>query len=108
ALGLGESLQILRQSSDVLRLLAAADVFVLPSRQEGLPVALMEATGMGVPLVVSSVGEVPRLFVNDVDALVVPPDDPNALASAIIRVCSDERLRGRLAAASLARGSLFD
>jgi glycosyltransferase involved in cell wall biosynthesis len=108
ALGLGRDLQLLGQRSDVLRLLVAADFFVLPSRQEGLPVALMEATSVGLPLIVTAVGELPRLLVDDADALVVPPDRPKQLAAAVIRMCSDDELRARLAEASLARGALFD
>ena len=63
---------------------------------------------MGVPLVVTAVGELPRLLRYGVDALVVPADDPTALAHAVIRIVSDERLRAELAEASLERGALFD
>ena len=82
-LGLGDRFRFAGQRSDVLRLLAGADLFVLPSRQEGLPVVIMEATCAGVPLVVTSVGELPLLFTNGVDALVVPPDQADALAGAV-------------------------
>ena len=75
-LGLRDRFRFAGQRSDVLRLLAGADFFVLPSRQEGLPVVIMEATCAGVTLVVTSVGELPLLFTNGVDALVVPPIRP--------------------------------
>ena len=92
----------------MLRLLGAADFFVLPSRHEGLPVTLMEASAMGVPLVVPRVGEIPNLWTDGVDALMVPPERPDALADAITALTRDATLRERLAAGSLARGALFD
>ena len=96
------------QRSDVLRLLAAADLFVLPSRHEGLPVVLMEAAATGVPIVATAVGEIPNLWTNGLDAVLVPPEDPQALAEGILTVVRDEALRQRLAIGSLARGALFD
>ncbi len=107
-LGLGETFHFAGQRSDVLRLLAGADLFVLASRQEGLPVVIMEATCAGVPLVVTSVGELSLLFTNGVDALVVPPGQADALADALADVAGDADLRERLAAGSLAHGELFD
>jgi glycosyltransferase involved in cell wall biosynthesis len=108
ALELGDQLRFLGQRSDVLRLLAAADMFVLPSRHEGLPVALMEAMGMGVPLIVTAVGELRRVLVDHSDALVVPAERPHALAEAVAEMTTNPALRARLAAASLERGALFD
>jgi glycosyltransferase involved in cell wall biosynthesis len=107
-LELAERFRFLGQRSDVLRLLAASDIFVLPSRQEGLPVALMEATNVGVPMVVSAVGELLVLLTDGVDALLVPPEDPGALADAIDRLAADVDLRTRLAAGAASRGALFD
>ena len=107
-LELGDRFVFAGERSDVLRLLAGADLFVLPSRQEGLPVVIMEATTAGVPLVVTAVGELPLLFTDGVDALVVPPDQPEALADAVAALAGDTDLRTRLACGSLARGELFD
>jgi glycosyltransferase involved in cell wall biosynthesis len=107
-LKLGDRFRFTGARSDVLRLLAAADFFVLPSRHEGLPVTLMEASAMGVPLVVPAVGEIPNLWTDGVDALMFPPERSEALADAITALVRDEELRERLAAGSLARGALFD
>ncbi len=107
-LGLGDHFRFVGARSDVLRLLGAADLFVLPSRQEGLPVVLMEAAAMGVPVVATAVGEIPNLWTDGFDALVVPPDQPEALADAITRVANDADLRRRLASGSLERASLFN
>ena len=76
-LGLGDRFQFLGQRDDVLQLLAGADAFVLASRHEGLPVALMEATSVGLPIVASRVGGIPQVLEDEVDALLVPPGDPD-------------------------------
>ena len=107
-LGLGERFVVLGQRHDALRLLAGADVFVLASHYEGLPVALMEATSVGLPIVTTAVGEVPNFLTDGVDALVVAPGRPDLLAAALRRVVGDPDLRRRLGAAALARSDMFD
>jgi glycosyltransferase involved in cell wall biosynthesis len=107
-LGLGDRFRFLGQRPDVLRLLAAADMFVLPSRQEGLPVALMEACATGIPIVATAVGELPSVLTDGVDALVVPPEGPEALALAIGRLAEDAALRDALAEAAEAGAGRFD
>lgn len=78
---------------EVRELLAAADVFVLPSLSEGLPLSLLEAMAAGKPCVVTDIG----LPVQDgKTALVVPPKDPAALAKAINRLLKDKNLRKRI------------
>jgi glycosyltransferase involved in cell wall biosynthesis len=108
SLGLGDRFRFVGPRSDVLRLLGAADLFVLPSRHEGLPVTLMEAAAMGVPIVATTVGEIPNLWTDGLDALLVTREQPDALADAITMLVRDAELRHRLAAGSLARGGLFD
>ena len=66
--------------------MAGSDLFVLSSSHEGLPVALMEATSVGAAIVVTAVGEMPRILTSGVDSLVVSPGDPDALAEAIERL----------------------
>jgi glycosyltransferase involved in cell wall biosynthesis len=107
-LGLGDRFRFVGERTDVPRLLAGADFFVLPSRQEGLPVAIMEATCAGVPLIVTAVNELPLLFTDGVNALIVPPEDAEALADAVATMAGDAALRQRLARGSLSRGDLFD
>lgn len=108
ALGLGRRFLLLGQRTDVLRLLAAADLFVLSSRYEGLPVALMEATALGVPPVVTAVGELPRVLTDGHDAVLVPPGRPDLLADAVTRVAGDPMLRRRLSVAASTLGARFD
>jgi glycosyltransferase involved in cell wall biosynthesis len=70
---------------------ADLDVFCLSSRREALPLVLLEAMSEGLPCVATDVGDV-RTAVGD-DALVVPPDDPAALARALRRLVTDAELR---------------
>jgi len=107
-LSLGERFQFLGQRDDVLQLLAGADAFVLPSLHEGLPVALMEATSVGLPIVASSVGGVPQVLEDGVDALLVPPGEPGSLVDAMKRLASDPELRERLGRQAKLRSSMFD
>jgi glycosyltransferase involved in cell wall biosynthesis len=107
-LGLGEQFRFLGQRDDVLRLLAGADAFVLASRQEGLPVVLMEATSVGLPMVATDIGGVPQVLTDGVEGLIVPPGDPDALADAMERMALDGELRGRLGRNARVRSSMFD
>jgi glycosyltransferase involved in cell wall biosynthesis len=108
SLGLGDRFTFLGLREDVLRLLVAADVFVLPSRQEGLPVVLMEATSVGLPIAATAVGGVPQVLTDGVDGLVVAPDSPPDLADAIGRLVEDPLLRDRLGAGAKSRSAMFD
>lgn len=76
--------------------LEQADLFCLPSLDEGLPVSMMEAMATGVPVVTTYVAGIPELAVDDVTAAVVPAANSQALASAIERLISDAALRERL------------
>jgi glycosyltransferase involved in cell wall biosynthesis len=108
ALGLGDRLQLLGQRQDVLRLMAAADIYVLASHQEGMPVTLMEATSVGLPIVATSVGGVPQVITDGVEGLIVPPGDPERLADALQRVAADPVLRDRLGRAARDKSAMFD
>jgi glycosyltransferase involved in cell wall biosynthesis len=107
-LALGDRFQFLGQREDVLELLAGADAFVLASLHEGLPVTLMEATSVGLPIVATSVGGIPQILENEVDALLVPPGDPDALAEAMTRLALDPELRECLGRRAKLRSSMFD
>jgi glycosyltransferase involved in cell wall biosynthesis len=69
---------------------------------------LMEAVSSGVPVVATAVSEIPNLLTNGSDALLVPPEEPGALAEAITEVARDPALRRRLAAAALRLADRFD
>jgi len=82
---------------DVPALLRAADVFVLPSLSEGLPNAALEALAAGVPTVATAVGGTPEVVRHEQTGLLVPSQDPGALAEAVVRLLRDRELAGRLA-----------
>ncbi|MBI3997411.1 MAG: glycosyltransferase family 4 protein [Armatimonadetes bacterium] len=85
--------------TDVRRLLAASDIFVLPSRWEGLPFAVIEAMMAGLPVVAARVGGLPELIEDGVTGLLVPPGDPPALAAALRRLIVDPALRRQMGSA---------
>ncbi|MGH9679304.1 MAG: glycosyltransferase, partial [Candidatus Acidiferrales bacterium] len=74
----------------------AADIFVLPTLSEGTPHVLVEARASGLPCVSTTVGGVPSTVTHGVDALLVPPKDPRALARALKRIIHDGELRRSL------------
>ncbi len=88
---------------DVPDLLGAADVFALPSRDEGLPLAVLEAMAQGLPVVATPVGGVPELVREGQDGLLVPVEDHAALAAAITRLAADAALRSEMGKSGRAR-----
>ena len=99
--GLKEQVQFLGFRSDPQKFLLQAGVFVLPSRFEGMPNALLEAMAAGLGVVVTDASPGPlEVVVNGVSGLVVPSDDPCALADALDRLAADPLLRERLGAAA--------
>jgi glycosyltransferase involved in cell wall biosynthesis len=80
---------------DVDRVLAALDVYVLPSLEENMPVAILEAMASCCPVVASAVGGIPECVVHEQTGLLVPPAAETLLADAVIRVLSDSALRDR-------------
>jgi glycosyltransferase involved in cell wall biosynthesis len=104
AAGLGLDALFLGRRDDVPALLAAAAVFVLPSRWEGQPLVLQEALRAGVPVVATQVGGVPCLTGQDA-ALLVPCGDARALAAAVRSVLAGAPLAARLKAAAAVRAA---
>lgn len=87
--------------SDVDRMLSEAALLVHPARQEPLGRVLLEAAAAGTAIVATAVGGTPEIFPSESQAAVlVPPDDPPALADAILRVLDDPALRGALGASA--------
>lgn len=82
-MGLGERVVFTGEVDDVPRVLEAFDVFCLPSRWEGLPGSLVEAMAAGLPVVATRVGGIPEIVADGKNGLLVPPGDPQGLASAI-------------------------
>ena len=107
-LGLADRVILTGFRDDAVRVMGACDIFTLASQWEGLPVALMEALALGLPVVATNVGGVGEEMHDGVDALLVPPRDPVALADGIERVVIDPLLRERLSAAASTRAADFD
>lgn len=80
--------------------LAALDLFVFPSREEGLGSVLIDAMAQGLPIAASRVGGIPELIEDGQTGLLIPPGDAPALAAALTRLVADAELRARLGAAA--------
>ena len=93
---------------DVPALITRADVFVFPSLWEGQGNALLEAMAVGAPIVATDIPSTRETLTDGVDALLVPPADPPALAAAMARLLGDRELAGRLGAAAAERADAFD
>ena len=96
-LDLGDRVTFLGFRENMPGYLRQLDAMAMPSRHEGIPYAALEAMAMGVPLVASDVGGLHEILEHEADALLVPPEDPAALADAIARLHDDGDLRARLA-----------
>lgn len=108
-LGLKGRVHFMGFRSDPETFLQAASVFVLPSRFEGMPNALLEAMGAGMAVVVSNASPGPLEVVEHcLTGLVVPKEDPSALAAALDRLAEDRSLRTRLGQAARTRLQQMD
>jgi len=82
--GATQHIHLLGQQMDIQRFYQIADIFVLPSRMEGLPNAVLEAMACGLPVVSTTVGGSPEIIEDGVNGLLVPANDADALATAIL------------------------
>lgn len=103
AIGVGGRVEFAGIRHDIPEILGQSDVFVLSSLWEGMPVSAIEAMAAARPVVLTDVGGVRDLVRPGADGLTVPPDDPPALAAALLSLLDDPALRQRLAAAGRAR-----
>jgi glycosyltransferase involved in cell wall biosynthesis len=92
---------------EVAQLMAAADVFALPSKMESFGLSLLEASAAGVPVVCSNTGGVPEVFQDGFNALLYPPGDDNAMAKAIICLIQDRKLAKTISANAVETASRF-
>jgi glycosyltransferase involved in cell wall biosynthesis len=107
-LGLDGAVVFAGRRDDAPRVTASFDVFALPSAYEGLSIALLEAMALERPIVVTRVGGNTELIRHDQEGLLVPPDDPPALAQGILTLLTDRSLGKRLGKQARDRAMLFD
>ena len=106
---MGPRLKLLGYRADVPRLLAASDLFVLPSHREGMPRSIIEAMACGLPVVATDIRGAREEVVAGETGLLVGVRDEAALAGALGRLADDAPLRARMGAAGLVRAcDLYD
>lgn len=101
--GVEGAVHFLGYGRDVAGFLGSIDLFVLPSLYEGLPLAVIEASAAGLPIVATAVDGTPEVVVDGETGVLVPPSDPQALARAIVGLLGDPARRELLGAAAAVR-----
>lgn len=106
--GLGRRFRVLGWRRDVADLLAAADVLVLTSLHEGLPLAVLRGMAAGLPVVATAVDGTPEAVADGRTGFLIPPRDAEAAARAFLAVGSRPRFRRRLGLRGRVRSRYFD
>ena len=108
-LGIARHLRLPGFVADIPAFLAGCTLVAHPSRIDGMPLAILEAMAAGMPIVASAVGGIPALLCHGEAGMLVPPDDPAALADGVLRLLREPLLRGKYAAeAALFAAGHFD
>ena len=102
-LGIEDRVTLLGWCEDARARLESYDLFVLPSRLEGMPMSLIEAMHAGIAVISTDVGSVREVVEDGVSGRVVAPEDPAGLAAAISELLADDKARSTMAEAGLAR-----
>ena len=82
---------------DAMTILKSSSLLVIPSRMESIPQVIKEAFYLRIPVVATNVGGVPELIIDNVNGILIPPDDPEKLLEAINKLLNDKELSKRLA-----------
>jgi glycosyltransferase involved in cell wall biosynthesis len=96
-----DAVRLLGHRDDLPNLLGAADIFVLASEHEALPMAILEAMAAGLPVIATRVGDIPEAVEDEVTGVLVAPRDPDGMALALQRLAVDVSLRQAMGAAAL-------
>ena len=99
-LGVAEDVAFLGVQEQVVPLLSVADAFILPSAQESFGLAALEAMACEVPVVAARVGGLPEVIADGVDGFLLPADDVDGMARALVRLATDAVSRTRMATAA--------
>ncbi len=109
SLGLQENILLLGTRSDIVEILNCIDLFILPSLNEGFGLAIIEAMATKKPVIATNVGGVPEVIVDGKTGLLVPPKDPEAISSAIIKLYNEPDISSKMGLAGYDRvKELFD
>lgn len=95
--GLSSSVKLLGFRDDIPALLKLADIFALPSLDEGMPIALLEAIACKVPVITTPVGDIPKLITHEKSGILVQKQDTEGLAQAILDLITNSQKRKKLA-----------
>jgi glycosyltransferase involved in cell wall biosynthesis len=91
-----ERFRLLGYRRDIPNLLAAADIFLLSSVSEGLPVTVLEAMAAALPIVTTDVGDLGKTVIDCRTGYLVPPRQPDTMASILDKLCASPELRRQL------------
>lgn len=105
-LGIQEKVEFLGNQSNIYPFLQQSDIFLLPSKFEGMPMTIIEAMGTGLPIVASAVGGVPDMLEDNVSGMLVSCD-PEQTAQAVLELLDKEDLREKLGTNALADSEKF-
>jgi N-acetyl-alpha-D-glucosaminyl L-malate synthase BshA len=100
---LGNAVRFLGDQEQVVPLLSASDLLLMPSAQESFGLAALEAMACEVPVIASRVGGVPELVEDGVTGFLSAPEDLSGMASTAVRLLTDDRLHRQVAAAARVR-----
>ncbi len=103
ALGITDNVRFIGKRTDVVDVLWALDVFVLPSEAEGLPISLLEAMAASTCIVSTAVGAIPDVLEHGACGVLIPPQSPEAISQAVNAMLSDPSARARLGDAARER-----
>ncbi len=107
-LGLAHCFRFLGYRPDAVQIMSGFDIFCLASHHEGLPIALMEALVLGLPVVATNVGGIAEIVTDGREAILVPPGEPQQLAAALMTVARDPALRAEMSLHAVASGDTLD
>lgn len=95
-------------NNDVPRYLVAADIFVLPSLTEGMPMSIIEAMAAGLPIVATEVGGIPEFVLNGKNGIIVPPYNSEELSRAILELIENDDLASRMSMNNKTKAQEYD
>ena len=105
---ISEKIVFVGATSEVYKWLSLANVFILCSTFEGIPLSIIEAMSSGLPIIATDVGGIPDITENNESGLLVPPNDAKALALAILKMANDKDMQYRISKNNIEKSKKFD